>query len=146
MSEKPFHLAVRAIIRDDQNRCLLLRRSIACKHFVGTWEWPGGKADAGEMPDEAVRREVREETGLEIKLCGVAGAFGIEMAQLRIAVLCMEARLAGGTLRLSEEHDDSAWVPMRELMNWKLTDGLREFAEGYLSRAGVTEAGTQMTT
>lgn len=120
MSEKPFRLAVRAIIRDEQGRCLLVRRSSACKHYVGTWEWPGGKADPGETPGEAVLREVREETGLEIELTGVAGAFGIEMAQLRIAVLCFEARCRGGALQLSEEHDESAWAPRDELLQWNL--------------------------
>jgi len=132
MPEKPFHLAVRAIIRDERDRCLLLRRSSACKHFVGTWEWPGGKAERGEEVDEAVRREVREETALEIELKGVAGSYGIEMARLRIAVLCMEARCTGGTLLLSEEHDESAWVPIAELPKWDLTPGLREFALGHV--------------
>jgi 8-oxo-dGTP diphosphatase len=131
MSEKPFRLAVRAVIRDGEGRCLLLRRSSACKAFVGTWEWPGGKADPGETFDVAVRREVVEETGLEIELTGVAGAFAIEMAQQRLAVLCMEAKPAGGALRLSEEHDQSAWAPLADLLQWNLTDGFRQFAETY---------------
>ena len=75
MSNKPFCLVVRAVIRDEQGRCLLLRRSSACKTFVGMWEWPGGKADPGETFEETVRREVGEETGLEIKLTDVAGTF-----------------------------------------------------------------------
>lgn len=134
MSDKPFRLAVRAVIHDDRNQCLLLRRSNVCKALVGTWEWPGGKADPGETFDVAVKREVREETGLEIELTGVAGAFHIEMAQQHLAVLCMEAVPIGGLLRLSEEHDQSAWVPVAELLEWKLTDGFREFAETYVKR------------
>ena len=132
MSTKPFRLAVRAVIRDEQGRCLLLRRSNACKAFVGTWEWPGGKADPGETFDVAVRREVREETGLEIELTGVAGAFHIEMAQQHLAVLCLEAKPAGGALALSEEHDQSAWAPLPDLLKWNLTDGFREFAQSYI--------------
>jgi 8-oxo-dGTP diphosphatase len=135
MFEKPYSLAVRAIIRDAQGRCLLLRRSSNCKHFVGTWEWPGGKADRGEGPGDAVQREVREETGLRIELTGVAGAFGIELAELRMAVLCMEARFLGGTVLLSEEHDDSAWVTPADMLQWNLTDGLRQFAERYITKA-----------
>jgi len=45
---KPFRLAVKAVIFDDQQRCLLLRRSAINHHFVGCWEWPGGKVDEGE--------------------------------------------------------------------------------------------------
>jgi 8-oxo-dGTP diphosphatase len=134
MSEKPFHLAVRAVLRDDQGRCLLLRRSNVCKAFVGTWEWPGGKADPGETFDVAVLREVREETGLEIELVGVAGAFHIEMSQQHLAVLCLEAKQTGGELRLSEEHDQSAWTPPAEMLQWNLTDGFRQFAQEYIKR------------
>jgi 8-oxo-dGTP diphosphatase len=141
MSTKPFRLAVRAVIRDEQGRCLLLRRSNACKAFVGTWEWPGGKADPGETFDVAVRREVVEETGLEIELTGVAGAFHIEMAQQHLAVLCMEAVPSGGSLRLSEEHDQLAWTPLADLLQWNLTDGFREFAEAYIKRSTVCDDG-----
>lgn len=125
MNEKPFRLAVRAVIRDEAGRCLLLRRSPANKGFVGSWEWPGGKADPGESFDVALRREVREETGLEIKLLGVVGAFGFEMPQVQVVTLCMEARLAGGTLRLSEEHDAFEWVPLTDMDNWKLLEVLK---------------------
>ncbi|NUQ64283.1 MAG: NUDIX hydrolase [Pirellulales bacterium] len=134
MSEKPFRLAVRAVILNERGQCLLLRRSHVCKGFVGTWEWPGGKADAGEAFDVAVRREVVEETGLQIELTGVAGAFHVEMPQQHLAVLCMEARLSGGELRLSEEHDQSAWAPLPELLQWDLTGGFRQFAEAYVQR------------
>lgn len=132
--DKPFHLAARAVILDEQGRCLLIRRSRANRSFVGTWEWPGGKADPGETFDVTVQREVAEETGLQIQLTGVAGAFHIEMPQMHLAVLCMEAKACGGTLRLSEEHDDSAWVPPAEMSKWNLTVAFREFAEAYVKR------------
>ena len=118
MSEKPFRLAVRAVIRDEQGRCLLLRRSPMNKGFVGQWEWPGGKVDPGEDFDAALRREVREETGLEIELLGLVGSFDFEMPQARIATLCLEAQPAGGALRLSEEHDELAWVPSPNWPTW----------------------------
>ena len=134
MSTKPYRLAVRAVIRDEQGRCLLVRRSNACKAFVGTWEWPGGKADPGETFDMDVRREVVEETGLEIELTGVAGAFYFEMREQHVVVLCMEAVPAHGSLCLSEEHDQLAWVPLPDLLQWNLTDGFREFAQAYVKR------------
>lgn len=134
MPEKPFRLAVRALIRDNQSRCLLVRRSKACKAFADTWEWPGGKADPGEAFDETVLREVREETGLEIELTDVAGAFHIEMADKHLAVLCLEAKPTGGTLRLSDEHDGADWAPLHDLLEWNLTPGFREFAKDYINR------------
>lgn len=131
MSDKPFRLALRAVIVDDQGRCLLLRRSGVNKHFVGKWEWPGGKADEGETFDAALCREVREETGLEVRPTGVAGAYGLEVETARVAVLCMEARLAGGALALSEEHDQHAWVSFDDFAQWDLTPGLKNLAMAY---------------
>ena len=138
MLGKPFSLAVRAVILDEQGRCLLLRRSNACRSFVGKWEWPGGKVDDGETFDAALLREIQEETGLQIELIGAIGTYNIEMAQIRLVVLCMEARLADGTFRLSEEHDNYSWVPLADLPKWDITAGLKELAESYaIKKQGV---------
>ena len=75
MTPKPFSLAVKAVPLDSQNRCLLIRRSSYNHNFVGKWEWPGGKVDAGESFAVAVCREVREETSLVYSrelLCGTS--------------------------------------------------------------------------
>ena len=124
------------MIVDDQGRCLLLRRSAACRNFVGKWEWPGGKVDEGEAFDVALLREVREEAGLDIRPTGVVGAIGFEMAAVKVAVLCMEAELLGGEFALSEEHDDHAWVPVPQTVEWDLTDGLMPLAESLAARYG----------
>lgn len=62
---------VGAIIRDAQGRVLLEQRSDG-----GEWDIPAGAVDPGETPSEAIRREVREEAGLEVQVVGVAGVFG----------------------------------------------------------------------
>jgi 8-oxo-dGTP diphosphatase len=145
MSEKPYRLAVRAVIRDERGRCLLVRRSKANKGFVGQWEWPGGKVDPGESFDAALRREVREETGLEIELGHVVGAFDFEMPQAQLATLCLEARpILGGTLKLSVEHDESAWVPAADVPNWNILDVLKDLAVTYatsLRKKGAEQDG-----
>jgi 8-oxo-dGTP diphosphatase len=133
MTEIPYGLAVRAVIRDDHGRCLLLRRSPASRRFPGQWEWPGGKVEHGEPFDVALHREVREETGLEISLLGVVGSCGFDLPEVHVAMLCLEAKVAGGTLRLSEEHDESAWVPAADVANLNLTVGLKEMAATYAS-------------
>ena len=57
-------VAVRAIIVDDAAKVLVLRRPLGST-TAGGWCLPGGKAEYGETLDQAVRREVLEETGLE---------------------------------------------------------------------------------
>ena len=132
MSAKPYGLAVRAIIRDEQGRFLLIRRSSACRSFAGTWEWPGGKADPGESVGESVIREVREETGLAIELTRLAGSYEFEMTTVRVAVMCFEARIVGGTLTMSDEHDEAAWLAPADLLQRSLTPSQRPFTERYL--------------
>ena len=131
---KPFKLAVKAIIEDSQGRCLLIRRSPQNRRYTGQWEWPGGKVDPGEDFADATCRETLEETGLEVELTGLAGSSQFEMEAIYVVVLFMEARIKGGTLKLSEEHDELAWVAWSELPAWNLTDNMRSFALEYLQR------------
>ena len=124
---KPFRLTVKAAILDDQQRCLLVRRSAFNRNFIGCWEWPGGKVDDGEDFAMALLREAREETGLELEITGLAGATQFEMPKAQVVLLCMEARITGGEIKLSEEHDDLAWVPLGEIGRYKFTPGIGEF-------------------
>jgi mutator protein MutT len=62
---------VDAIIRNERGEILLMQRSDG-----GTWDLPGGAVEPGETPSEALRREVQEETGLDVRILGVAGVFG----------------------------------------------------------------------
>lgn len=60
-------VAARALLVDEQGRVLLLEGRDVSRPEVGTWWFtPGGGVDGGESPEEAVRREVYEETGIEI--------------------------------------------------------------------------------
>ncbi|MCU0856833.1 MAG: NUDIX domain-containing protein [Pontiellaceae bacterium] len=132
MNTKPYGLSVKAVIFDQQGRCLLIRRSAHNKNFVGCWEWPGGKADPGEDFASALHREVAEETGLTVELTGFACATSFEMPKVNVVLLCMEARLIGGDIRLSEEHDDFIWVPPADLSRYKhpvyITNMMLEYA------------------
>jgi 8-oxo-dGTP diphosphatase len=56
---------VGAIVHDLDGRLLLIRRGHA--PHAGSWSLPGGRVEAGETPEQAVEREVREETGLEVR-------------------------------------------------------------------------------
>ena len=73
LMDKPFALSVKALIYDREGRILLLRRSQSSHANVGKWDLPGGKVDPGEQFDQAVIREVMEETGLKVSLQHVTG-------------------------------------------------------------------------
>ncbi len=135
MAGKPFSLTMKAVIVDEQGRTLLIRRSKANKNFTGKWEWPGGKVDPGEDFAVAAIREAKEETGLDVELTGVAGVAQFEMARAHVAMLCMEARIIGGEMQLSHEHDAFQWVPLSKLPEIELIDGsVRDCMLNYVSK------------
>jgi 8-oxo-dGTP diphosphatase len=129
---KPFALVVKAVIFDDQNHCLLVRRSAANHNFVGRWEWPGGKLDPGEDFAAGLRREVREESGLEIELTHLAGATQFEMPAANVILLCLNARPLSTAVRLSVEHDDFAWMPLSELPQWNILEAMKPVLKSLL--------------
>jgi len=105
VSDKPFGLSVRAVIYDKNVRCLLLKRSMRSKNYPGKWEFPGGKVDKGERFDDALVREVQEETGLAVTLKRFIGAARAEMPHVTAIQLVMEADPTPGLPAISPEHD-----------------------------------------
>jgi 8-oxo-dGTP diphosphatase len=134
MNTKPHSLSVKAVIFNNAGQCLLIRRSAHNQNFVGKWEWPGGKVDPGEDFATALHREVAEETGLVIELGGLACATSFEMPKANVVLLCMEARLISGDVKLSEEHDDFVWVPMADSLQYEYPAHLAEMMVEYCSR------------
>lgn len=66
-------MVVAAALIDRDGRVLLAERP-AGKHLAGTWEFPGGKVEAGETPEAALIRELREELGIETEASCLAPA------------------------------------------------------------------------
>lgn len=103
-----------AFIVDDEGRVVFERR-LDC----GWWCCPGGRLDAGENLEEAVRREVREETGLEMEIVRFVGVFSDperrtvrypDNGDLRQLVdVAVFGRVVGGRLRISGESTDLQW-------------------------------------
>lgn len=58
-------VVVAAALRDAQGQVLIAERP-AGKHMAGRWEFPGGKLAVGELPADGLRRELREELGIEV--------------------------------------------------------------------------------
>jgi 8-oxo-dGTP diphosphatase len=104
-----------AFVRDAGARYLVLRR--AREPFLGAWDLPGGFVEPGETPADAVRRELREETGLEVEIERILGAYTSRYGDGgRWTVdVGFEARLAGGELVLDAEKSDAAWLALEEL-------------------------------
>lgn len=124
-------MSVKMVIRDENGRCLLLKRSASSKGNPGKWDLPGGKVDAGENFEEALIREVAEETGLRISVGRVAGTAESELEMTRVIYLIMEGRVESGEVSLSDEHDDYLWVDKQDLPKMDLCDQFLPFVQSY---------------
>lgn len=101
---------------ESEGRFLALRRDQ--DPYRGQWNMPGGFVEAGEGGEQAIRREVREETGLEIEIEGVIGIFASSYGEgeeaLPIFDVAYRCRLVGGRLDVSAESSEAAWFPLDE--------------------------------
>jgi 8-oxo-dGTP diphosphatase len=131
MSSKPWKLSVKILIFNENNFCLLLKRSPTSKGNPCRWEPPGGKLDPGECFDEAVLREVTEETGLKVKITHAAGTAESELPKIKVIHLILEGQIESGQLRLSNEHTEFAWIKIKDLITMDLADWFKPFAVQY---------------
>lgn len=123
----------------DGNRVLLVRR--AYEPGKGLWSVPGGLIEVGETVEEAVRREVEEETGVAVRVDRLIGVFDNivrdEDGKVRFHYVLIDylAQPVGGEVRLSKETLDACWVNLEDVKNLQMT----KTALKLLSQAGLTK-------
>ncbi|MCB0864316.1 MAG: NUDIX hydrolase [Solirubrobacterales bacterium] len=104
---------------DHDGSYLALRRDE--EPLQGEWNMPGGFVEVGERGDEAIIREVREETGLEVEVVELIGIFdstyGFGEDAKPIFDVAFHCRITGGAgddLDVSEESSEARWFPLAE--------------------------------
>src|SRR5690348_9091527 len=113
---------VGAIITDS-DRILLIRRGHEPE--AGRWSLPGGRIEAGETDEQALIREVREETGLEVAPGRLIGAVDRPCPDGRVLVIRDYAAIVtGGRLAAGDDADDARWFSVSGLAGLSLTTGL----------------------
>jgi len=128
-------VGVGAIVLDG-DRVLLARRGQAPS--VGRWSIPGGLVDLGERLEDAVVREVHEESGLRVRLlgfCGVIDRVILEQDAVRYHYVIIDyvAEPVGGQLEAGSDAAEVRWVPVNELAQYDCTDGLVDMIQRALA-------------
>jgi ADP-ribose pyrophosphatase YjhB (NUDIX family) len=137
--DRPFLAVSAAIIRD--GKVLIVRR--ARRPALGIYTLPGGGVEIGETLIEAVKREVREETALDIEPVALAGHREAIMrdaagrAERHFVVLCFASRWISGEPVLNEELSEARWLEPGELSGLRTTEGLAEIVADAFTRLGA---------
>jgi ADP-ribose pyrophosphatase YjhB (NUDIX family) len=109
MADSPLHsVSVAAVIINAQDRALLIRR-----RDNGHWEPPGGVLELGEEIADGLRREVAEETGLEVEPSGLTGVY--KNMTRGVVALVFRCRQTGGAPTTTAEADALYWATRDEI-------------------------------
>jgi acetyl-CoA carboxylase carboxyl transferase subunit beta len=129
--------AAGAVVVGTDGRVLLVRRGRA--PAKGDWSLPGGKLEPGESPEEAVVREVREETGLAVHVIEAIAIVPVDGDGFSYAIhefLCtpLDERTE---LRAGDDADDAQWVTPSALVGLGVSAAVRAVIETALARRGA---------
>ena len=102
---------VAAVIRDG-DRIFATARGYG--EYKGWWEFPGGKIEAGETPEEALVREIREELDTEIRVGALIDTIEYDYPMFHLSMDCFWAEVVAGRLVLKEA-EDARWLTKETL-------------------------------
>jgi 8-oxo-dGTP diphosphatase len=100
----------------EDNKVLLIRR--AAEPFKGEWAIPGGRIEDDETAEECLRREMKEETGLEVEPIRFTGLYSDPGRDPRkVIAACYLVKRSGGALQAGDDAGEAAWFPLDNLPN-----------------------------
>lgn len=94
-------------------------------NYKDWWEFPGGKIEAGETPEAALRREILEELNTKISVERYLATVEYDYSEFHLSMECFWCRVEEGKLTLLE-HEAAKWLPLDDLrqVNWLPADVL----------------------
>lgn len=123
--------AAGGVVFNDAGEVLLIQRGKEPRK--GAWSVPGGKLDFGERVEDALTREVMEETGIQIEILGLLDVIDLvgprnsdtgEASDIHYVLIDYLARAVGGTLQAGDDAADARFVPVEtaiEMVDWDET-------------------------
>ncbi len=124
MENKPIIDVVGAVVRDG-DRVLMAQRPEG-KAQTGLWEFPGGKVEPGETPEEALARECREELLLEIEAPRVITSVIHRYPGMTIRLMLVECRARPGSVPVPQESQAVGWYRAADMDSLPLCPADRE--------------------
>lgn len=116
---KKWQVCVCGVLKDN-NKILLIKRSLQDEKMPGVWEMPSGKLEFGELLEEGLNREVFEETGIDIsgeerKIIGISEYKSENLDNVKYSVqINYLIEVNNCIVKLSDEHIDYDWVGIND--------------------------------
>lgn len=121
MNEKLKRVEVVAAVLIHNNLVFACQRGYG--EFKDMWEFPGGKVESGESPEEALRREIREELEVDINVGDLIETIEYDYPAFHLSMKCFACTIAGGSPHLLE-HEAAKWLTSKQLgsVDWLPAD------------------------
>jgi 8-oxo-dGTP diphosphatase len=125
---------VAAVIKslNDKGQTIILSTQRGYGEFKDSWEFPGGKIENGETPQEALKREIMEELDTQIKVGTLIDTIEYDYSDFHLSMDCFWCEIVRGNLVL-KEHENAKWLTKEQLQDveWlpadiKLIENIRE--------------------
>lgn len=99
---------------------ILIAKKREGKPLAGLWEFPGGKIEEGETPEESIIRELMEEMNIKVRVNEYVGESIYDYGDGKIISLKgFTAEIIEGNIKLTD-HDEYKWVTLEEIYNYKV--------------------------
>ena len=99
---------------DENGKIIIFATQRGYGDLKGGWEFPGGKIESGETPEEALVREIKEELEIDIKVGSLIDTIEYDYPTFHLSMDCFWTEIVSGNLVL-KEHEAAKWLTKEEL-------------------------------
>jgi len=125
-------LFVAAAVMKQENRILICQRA-RDDDFGLLWEFPGGKLEEGETPEQCIVREITEELGLDIRVTGILAVTKHNDGEQDVHFTFYEVEIISGEVTLNV-HETAVWAPLDTLTEYDFMGADRPIVDLLLNR------------
>ena len=130
MENDIFKVPQKAVIKDGK-KFLIMKRSPNAHVYPNQWDFTGGKLEHGEEPKAGLKREIKEETGLDVKIGNPEFVFSEKVKDHFIYLTVFNTTIEGEKeIKLSNEHTEFKWVTKEEILELGTENYLKAYMEG----------------